>query len=258
MRRYKKKGKRSVLEKSLTVLEAIVDQPQSVGLPDLAERLGVSRQSLHRLVRQLEQHGLVVKSPNRDRFAIGRRLSRLALATMGSANKGMPTLAIVQEVAEQIGETCILGVIVGREFVYLERADAEHYPRIYLETGSRIPAHCTSGGKVMLAHLPATVRQRMLTTMSFPALTRYTITSPRDLNAELDRIRSRGYSTADQEYAEGIYGVGVPVLGPENEALAALAIHGPTARVSDKNAAKIARKLRAAARRLTLFWNMPG
>lgn len=256
-----KKGttrKSSALEKALVILEAVIDQPQSVGLPDLTERLGISRQSVYRLVQQLEQMGLVYKVPKRDRYAIGGRFSKLALAALCSANKGIPILAIMQDAVHDIGESCALGVIVGQEYVYLERAEAQHYPRVYLETGGSMPPYCTSGGKAMLAFLPATIRARLLQSMTLKKFTDNTITSRRALEAELEAVRERGYATADQEYAHGIVGVGVPVLGPDGDAMAGLGLHAPTARVSLDDAATIARKLQARARQIAEFWELEG
>jgi IclR family acetate operon transcriptional repressor len=252
----KKSAKGSALEKALLVLETIVDQPQSVGLPDLTERLGISRQSVHRLVQQLEQQGLVYKVPKRDRYAIGRRFSRLALRALSSANKGAPILAILQKIVEDCGESCALGVIVGQEYVYLERAEARHYPRVFLETGGTMPPHCTSGGKAMLAFLSPANRARLLNALALKEYTRHTITSRDALNRELERIRKQGFATGDQEFAEGIVGVGVPIFGPQGEALAGLGIHAPTARLSLDEAYDIARMLQVRAKQIAISWDI--
>ena len=237
-------------------LEAIIDQPQSVGLPDLADRLGLSRQSLHRLLQQLDEHGLVVKIPNRDRFAIGARLSKLALSTIRSANQGPPIRAIIQEVVASTGETCNMGVLVGREYVYIERVECDRKPRIYLETGMRLPSHVTSGGKAMLAFFPDKVRARLVETLELKRYTEFTITDRDKLMAELDEIRERGYAVSWQEFGEGIIGVGVPVLTEEEFPLAALALHAPIQRIALEDASKYASKLQLAAERLVEAWDM--
>ena len=251
-----KQGAGSALEKALQVLEAIIDQPQAVGLPDVADRLGMSRQAVHRLLQQLVANGLIVRDPSRDRFAIGPRFSKMALEVLQSANKGTPIRATIQKVVDGIGETCNVGVLEGRDFVYLERVETTRTPRIYLETGSRLPAHCTSGGKAMLAWLPPAVRSRLLKTMTLNPFTSKTITSVKALEEELLAVKSRGFATSVQEYADGIIGVGVPILNSEGDALAALAMHGPLARVSIEKAPEYARKLHAAANRLAEIWDM--
>lgn len=249
-------GKGSTLDKALVVLEAIVDQPQSVGLPDLADRVGMSRQSLHRLLQQLHENGIVVKVPNRDRFAIGARFSKIAFAAICSANQGPPLRAIIQQAVAGIRETINLGVIAGREYVYVERVECDRYPRIYLETGTRMQPHVTSGGKAMLANLPLKARDIVVETLELKRYTPHTITDKKKLQKELDLIKERGFAIAWQEFSEGIIGVGVPILGHDGTAMASLALHAPIQRISKDDAPKYAAKLQKAAKRLAEVWDM--
>ncbi len=249
-------GKSSTLEKALIALEAIVDHPQSVGLPDLADRLGMSRQSLHRLLQQLHEHGLVVKVPNRDRFAIGPRFSKLAINAICSANQGAPIRALIEEAVAELDETINVGVLAGRNFIYIERVECEREPRIYLETGIRLPAHVTSGGKAMMAFLSDKVRNRLVKTMSLIPFTKNTITDHDKLLEDLAISKQRGYSTANQEYADGIVGIGVPVLSEDGVALAALGLHAPVQRVDLNDAHIYAAKLQVAAARLAEIWDI--
>ncbi len=250
-----KKNPGSALEKALSVLEVIIDQPQPVGLPDIAGRLAMSRQAVHRLLQQLVENGLVVRDPSRDRFAIGPRFSKMALEVLQSANKGAPIRATIQKVVDEIGETCNVGVLEGRDFVYLERVETTRMPRIYLETGSRLPAHCTSGGKALLAWLPARARFNLLKPMDLKPFTSHTITSAKALEKNLQTLKCRGYAISTQEFAYGIVGIGVPILDSEGAALAALALHGPIGRVTLERAPEYAEKLMAAASRLAEIWD---
>lgn len=243
-----------VLEKALTVLEAIVDQPQSVGMPDLAERVGMSRQSLHRLLSQLADLGIVVKVPNRDRFAIGSRFSKIALQAISSANQGPPVRAIIQQLVADIQETCNIGVLSGRDYVYIERVECERLPRIYLETGARLHPHVTSGGKAMLAHLPTRTRNALVEKLDLKCFTEFTITDRDKLIEELDLIRERGFAFAWQEFSEGIVGIGVPIISADKRVLASLALHAPIQRISLENASKYAKKLQKCARQLADAW----
>lgn len=256
MRKDRPNRRGSTLEKALATLEAIVDQPQSVGLPDLADRLGMSRQALHRVLQQLQEHGLVVKVPNRDRFAVGSRFSKIAIQAICSANQGPPVRAIVQQAVAGIQETCNIGVLAGREYIYIERVECERYPRIYLETGSRLPPHVTSGGKAMLAHLPTKIRDGIVETLELKRYTQFTITDKKKLLEDLGFIKERGFAIAWQEFSEGIVGLGVPILGKNGYAMAALALHAPIQRVNQDNARKYATKLQKAAKRLAEVWDM--
>lgn len=246
----------SALGKALMVLEAILDQPQSIGLPDLADRLKMPRQTLHRLLQQLHELGLIVKIPGRDRFAIGSRLSKLALGALHSVNQGAPIRATLQKIVSEVGETCHLGVLAGRDYAYVERVECDRQPHIYLATGTQLPAYITSGGKAMLAFLDKKSRARTVETMSLRSYTRHTITDREALLAELDMIRERGYAIGDQEYAEGITGVGVPVFDPDGRVLAGLGMHGPSQRISVADAPRYAKILQTGARRLAELWDL--
>ncbi len=253
-----RKERGSTLEKSVRVLEAVADQPQPVGLPDLTARLGLPRQTLHRILQQLEENGLVMRDPARDRYSVGPRLSKLALLALHSANQGAPVRPILQELVDDVRETCNIGVLDGIDFVYLERIECDWSLRIHLQAGSRVPAYCTSGGKVLLAYLPAATRERLLKTAKLKAFTEHTITRVADLDEELAAIREQGYALNNQEYSVGIVGIAVPIMDQQGKPLAALALHAPVVRLPFEALDKHLAKLKAAAKRLGRAWRLEG
>lgn len=248
----------SALEKALRVLETVADQPQPIGLPDLTARVGLPRQTVHRVLQQLEDNGLVLRDPARDRYAVGARLSRLALLTLGSANRAAPLRAILQDLVSDIRETCNIGVLDGLDFVYLERIECDWPLRVHLAAGSRVPAYCTSGGKVLLAHLPADLRARLLGARRLKAYTPNTIVRPAELERVLAGVRRAGHAVNDQEYNLGMIGLAVPIGVGDGPPLAALAMHAPLARLSVPEALRLLPKLRAAAGRLARAWGQDG
>lgn len=248
--------RRSALEKALLVIEAVVARPGPVGLPDLSAELGLPRQTVHRVLQQLADNGLLVRDPSRDRYAIGPRLSRLALAALASGNQGAPVRAVLSDLVNEIGETCNVGVLDGLEFVYLDRVECSWSLRVHLAPGSRVPAHCTSGGKVLLAHLEPELRARLLRSRTLQGFTGNTITSPARLEAELEQVRSRGYAMNDEEYSVGIIGAAVPILDANGRSVGALALHGPSPRLSFARARSHLPRLKLAAAKLASVWDI--
>lgn len=238
------------------VLEAVVAHPRPVGLPDLTTEIGLPRQTMHRILRQLADRGLLVCDPSRDRYAIGPRLSRLSMAALRSANHGAPVRAILTEVVGETSETCNVGVLDGLEFVYLDRVECSWSLRVHLTAGSRVPAHCTSGGKVLLAHLEPTLRRTLVGARPLARHTPSTITDPAKLEAELVRIAERGFALNNEEFTIGVVGAAVPILDADGRALAALAVHGPSPRFTMARARQIIPKLEAAALRLAEAWQI--
>ena len=251
-RRKKEHG--SALDKALAVIEVVAEQPQAIGLPDLAARLELPRQTTHRILKTLEERGLLLRDPTRDRFSVGPALSRLALSVIHARNQSAPVRVVLRELVDQVQETCNVGVLDGGEFVYLERIECNWSLRVALQAGSRVPAYCTSGGKAMLAYLSGDLRERLFAAAALRGYTPMTITDPAALEQDLARTRDQGFSTNDQEFTIGIIGVGVPILDARGRPLAALACHAPMARISLQDLQAQVPKLQAAAARLAKAW----
>ena len=246
----------SVLGKALAVLEAVTDHPHGIGLPDLAAKLGLPRQTVHRLLGQLQSTGLLLRDPARERFLVGPRLTRLSLAALGSNNRWAPVKAVMQELVDEIGETCNIGVLDGLDYIYVERIECEWPLRIHLEVGNRAPAHCLSGGKVMLAHLEPKVCARLLRSRKLVSRTSRTITRIADLEAELEKVRTQDYGMNDQENFEGIVAVAIPIRDEHERVVAALTMHGPLPRVTLERCEESLPRLRQAAQRISLAWGL--
>lgn len=250
------KSRGSALEKALLVLSAITDQPQPIGLPDIAARVKLPRQTVHRVLNQLESAGLIVRDPARDRFSVGPQLSELALSALYSENQNTPVLNILQELVNDLQETCNVGILRGLDFVYIERIECDWPLRMNLTEGSSLPAHCTAGGKVLLAYLPARLRHSLLKSATLKPNTEKSITDIAQLEKECTQVRERGYALTVEELCAGIIGAAVPVLDASGRALAAVAIHGPITRLTEEVAVAQIPRLRETASRLAEVWGL--
>lgn len=249
-----KKQRLSALEKALAVLEAIADQPQAVGLPDLADRLKIARQTVHRVLVQLERTGLILRDPVRERYSIGPRQSRLALTTLCSSNRNLLVNALLQSLVDDLGESCNIGVLDGPDYVLVARIECKWPLRAHLAPGSRSPPHANSGGKMMLSQLEPEARKRLLKARPLKAVTTKTITRLADLEAELAKTRERDFAISEEEMFEGIVGVAVPIRDASGRALAALTTNGPVSRLSRKQIEARVPLLRRMADRLAKAW----
>lgn len=246
----------SVLGKALAVLEAVSDHPHGIGLPDLAAKLGLPRQTVHRVLAQLQDNGLLLRDPVRERFSVGPRLTRLSLSALNSNNRWAPVKSVMQEFVDELGETCNLGVLEGLDYIYIERIECKWPLRIHLEVGNRAPAYCLSGGKVLLAHLDPKIRERLLRSRKLVARTPRTITRVSDLEAELERVRDQGYGISDEENFEGIVAIAVPVQDNRDRVVSALTMHGPLTRMSRDSCIASLPRLQQAAERISRAWGL--
>ena len=116
----------------------------------------------------------------------------------------------------------------------LETAEATGAFRIVSEKGSRVPLHCTSQGKLLLAYLPSGEQRRLLGALDFTAYTPHTITQQQRLEDELERIRQQGCAVEDGEYRVGLRSVAAPIFSVEGQVRWAIGIVGMFRRVSSE------------------------
>ena len=239
----------SALKKSLAVLEMLVSETQPLSGSNIASRLGLSRQAVSRLLRQLEDLALIRRLPD-NLFTVGPRTNKLAIDIIHATHISADVRAILQNVVTLVGETCNIGMLDGYELVYIDRVECNWPLRVQLRPGSRVEAYCTAIGKLLLAHLPSRRRERLLSVMPLERRTANTITDRGALSKHLKEIRDQGYSINDQEDSMGLIAIAVPIRNPSGKVIAGLAVHGPEMRMSLEKAKGYLGDLRAAADQL--------
>jgi IclR family transcriptional regulator, acetate operon repressor len=229
----RKRGpKGSTIEKTFTLLDAIVESEAPVSVSEMGARFGLPKATVHRICVFLERRGFAQRELDGKRFTIGPHLIDLAHRTARASFKLASRHAILQALAERIGETCNIGILDRDRIVYVDRVEANWPLTIQFRTGSAVPLHCTAIGKLFLAHLPAEQVDKMLGAASLQRFTETTLTTPPAIQRELERIRSQGYSIDNEEYLGGVICIAVPILDPQGRICAALAMQAPRARMS--------------------------
>ncbi len=149
---------------------------------------------------------------------------------------GTPLPQIVQPAIEAISdrfnEYCSVAVLDGAEIISIARSRTKRIMSVGLSVGSRLPAHCTSLGRVLLAALPRERRRAILQANPPQPLTPRTITDVDALMAALDAVAQQGYALIEQELEIGLRTMGVPVRNVLGEVVAALSVTAQTSRVS--------------------------
>lgn len=237
--------------RALAVMEIVAGAEGPLALTEIMAATGLPKPTAHRILVLLEDAGILVREPEGKRYGPGPRLSMLALDVMTGAAWRAPRRAILQSLVNEIGETCNLTMLDDTEIVYLDRVEAAWPLRLHFQPGSRVPAHCSASGKLLLALMPPRARKRIVDTLPMPAFTANTITNHAVLDEALKRIRKERLSTDDEEYLAGTVCVAVPVENDKRRVPAALAVHAPVTRMSLAQALAHVPALRRAAARLT-------
>ena len=159
--------------------------------------------------------------------------------------------AILEELVEEVGETCNITIPNGNTVLYLDRVETAWPLRIQLGAGSRVPLYASASGKLFLSAMPKRSRDRFLTQTPLIAHTSHTLTDAKRLNNEFNAIRERGYSIDNEEYLPGICCIAVPVRNADGKVVAGLAVQAPTTRMRPEQGLDYLPALRQAAEAIT-------
>jgi DNA-binding IclR family transcriptional regulator len=190
--------------------------------------------------------GFLERAASGEKFRLGLRVIELGLGALRRLDYRRAAYPYMQRLADDLGETCTLGVFDRGQVLYVEVVHSAHSLTIAARVGRHLPAHCTASGKVFLAFLPPEIVEPVLKT-PLAAYTEKTITLPTRLREELQIVRQRGYALADEEYEVGIWAISAPVRDIHDNAVAAMSIPFPTNRLQPERIPEIAQTLIEAA-----------
>ncbi|TNY35949.1 IclR family transcriptional regulator [Thermomonospora catenispora] len=233
------------VDRAIAVLRSFESAAQ-LTVTEIAHRLGLTTSTAHRIVRALHAAGMLGQDPVTERYFLGPSvaiLGRLALERMGSTLLHPELIAL----RDRTGEAVSLGVRVGDEVAVLLHEQSPHPLRYDQEPGARNPVHVCAMGKTLLAFGD----RRVAMAEPFRRYTPATITTRAELEAELARIRRRGYAINNEERIVGVRAVAAPVRDHSGRTIAAVALQGPAVRFGDDRLPELAAAVRAAADRLT-------
>lgn len=222
---------------ALSLLRAVALRG-SLRVAEAAQLLEVVPSTAHRLLTTLGHQGFVVQERRGGAYAPGPTIAELAGAARAGVDLRGAARPALEWMREQTGETASLMVLQGNEVRFIDSIDGSRAVRVSARTGVVLPAHCTSGGKALLAELSAEVLSGLYADGPLAARSARSITTRERLDAELEEVRRRGYAMNLDEGDAGIGGVSVAVRPPGGGApLAALCLAAPIMRMRTRKLA---------------------
>ena len=144
------------------LLEVVASKDQFFSLQNLAEETDIPKPTLHRMLQQLESAGLLERSGDGRQYGTGVRLRKLAESLLLNDTFHGARHGVLRALVNEVGESCNLTALSGSEVMYLDRVETPAPLRFYLHSGSRVPVHCSASGKLFLAGMTPSQRQRLL------------------------------------------------------------------------------------------------
>lgn len=212
------------VERALRLLVELGHGPATIS--DLARRLDVHRSTALRLLRSLEAERFVRRKDD-GTYCLGPTIQTLSHAALEEHDVRALALPHLNRLGALHGHTVHLATLQDREMLYLDKVESRHAIRMYSRIGATAPAHATAVGKAFLAHLTAAQRDEILGDEPYQQCTPQTITTRKDLEANLASVRANGWALDDHEHEELIHCVAAPVFDARGEVYAAVSISVP-------------------------------
>ena len=206
--------------KGLRVLECFGAEHPRRSVSEVAAATGLDRATARRCLLTLHAEGYA--EYDGKYFTLTPRTLRLGMGALASLPLSQVVQPWLDQLTEQIGQSCSVSILDGAEIVYLARAAQRRVMSIGLMPGSRLPAHCTSMGRVLLAALPDAEARAIVEGSDLTPRTAFSLTDPEEVLVRIAEVGRLGYALIDQEVETGLRSIAVPVLDARGATVAAL------------------------------------
>lgn len=242
-------GKSNVraVERALDILLCFTERTEWA-MTEIAEKCGLHKSTVHRMLATLEDRGFVARNPSTDRYRLGMRVWELSAHLGSSDDPASLLLPEMERLRDMLGETVSLYVRDGKERIRIQAVQSNQAVRRVAPVGARLPLYVGASSKVLLAYGDADTRQLVMDDPDWPA----SIDRAAYLE-QLEGIRAAGYATSIEEREHGAAAVSAPIIGRTGRLAAALSISGPSGRLTLEAMREYAPLIQEAARHMGMM-----
>ncbi len=220
------------LARGLAVVRAFSDQRRTLTIAQISHKTGIPRAAVRRCLHTLKLLGYADSEANN--YSLKPKVLTLGYSYLSSTPLAVSAQPCLDHISRTLHESCSLAVLDGNDVLYIARSSTSRIMSVALNVGSRLPAYCTSLGRVMLASLPQEDLQAYFATVELRAYTDRTIVSGKRLQEILVDIRLAEYAILEEELEVGLRSIAVPVRGASGTVVAALNVGAQATRVTSR------------------------
>jgi IclR family pca regulon transcriptional regulator len=241
------------LQKGLAVLEILAAHPAGLTLTEMAEKAGLTRAGARRFLLTLTISGYAVQDGRK--FSLSPRLLSVARSYVQGASLWSYAEPFLRKAATELNESCSAAVLSGEDVVYVARVPGRHILSVALHVGTRLPAWCTSMGRVLLSGLPMPELQEFLAVAAIEPKTPKSTVDREKLARLIGKAATDGYAIVDEELELGLRSIAVPIRDASRKIVAAINISTQSSRFNPVEMRKeILPKLKEAAGSIENFF----
>ncbi len=238
---------------ALDILESFTRTEDELGVTELAQRLGLHKNNVFRLLATLEHRGYIEQNRATESYRLGPRTLQIGLIFVAQRECRRLARPIIEALQQETGETAFVAVLRGDQVICMDSVESERTVRTVSRVGVMQPAHCTAVGKVQLAALLPEELDRLFPGPELPGLTDRSITTRNALQAALLETAAQGYALEDEEAEADVRGIAAAARDFSGNVVAAVGITAPVSRLTDSKLSRdgVIDRVRDAAHRLS-------
>jgi PcaR/PcaU/PobR family beta-ketoadipate pathway transcriptional regulator len=223
------------LQRGLHVLSLFNRETPALSLTDIVDAAVMNKSTAFRVVSTLESAGYLERDPGTKQYRPGLKVLQLGFTAISSLEFRQIARPYLSRLSRETGETASMGVLDDLEVVYVDRVRTQRtIVGVVLGLGSRIPAHCASMGKVLLASLTKEELHQRLHAVELIPCTTNTFVDLDQIEDELDKVRNQGYAANQEELEIGLRAIAAPIWNYNGQVVAAINVSGSVRTISDE------------------------
>lgn len=240
-----------VISKVLLILEALHNSHAGLCLKGICDATKINKSTAHRFLKHLEREKYLLRTPG-GAYLIGPRLAQMSADSRKGTSLQAAARSTLSDLWRSTHETVNLAVLDHGSVFYVDVMESPHEFRLVSRIGTRRPLHVTGLGKALTAFLPTGEYEHILSSIVFQRVTPKSISNANQLRTELEKVRRQGYAVDNEEALLGCRCVSAPILNNENIAIGALSVAGPVTRMSQDRVPALGKKVKAAAKTVSI------
>jgi DNA-binding IclR family transcriptional regulator len=220
------------LERALTLLNKLSEYPDGIQISRLAEQVGLTKSTVHRLLATLTNMNYTIKDEETDKYKIGLQVLFLSRNLINNINVVTIAKPFLEKLCQEVNETIHLCIEDRGEVIYIDKIESNQTIRMYSRIGSRAPIYCTAVGKVLLSGMDKDKKNETISKMKFIPKTPTTITSKEEFLEEIEKVDSQGYALDNSENEASLMCIAFPIFDHNGKIIASFSVSGPNNRVT--------------------------
>lgn len=240
----------SSVHNALRILRVFTRENPEMGISELSVRLGLAKSTVFRLLRTLSEDHLVEKNKKSQKYHLGLAALELGFAVYHEMELRKVSLPFLERLTKSLRKVVHMGVYDKGEVVYICKLLPDDHLGTITQIGRRVPVHCTSVGKILLAHQSESEISGLLQN-GLTAYTDKTITDPARIRSCMAEVLKKGHAVSHDELKKGVSSVSVPVYNDYGEVIAAISVAGSTAHFYESQIQHYIRELKTCSRIIT-------